>query len=239
MQMLNVVFLIYARVAFFPLFDVLSHARDERALVTLVPLCDCGILSCHSVKWVIFVQRCYPALFSFQKWNRWMTLKPIFFNAGLHLTTPYCWRTQRSKASLRNTRRRRLRCHPHPDCSSFYQINVQWQHWCNSLLLDPFSWQSLSLISMLIVLQVLIRFHIQRNVIAIPKSVTPLRIQENLQVVPLPGNRFRSAWPSAWLFPPRWWLLLFLQVFDFELTDEEMKTILAFNRNWRACPMHW
>lgn len=92
---------------------------------------------------------------------------------------------------------------------------------------------------MLIVHQVLIRFHIQRNVIVIPKSVTPLRIQGNLQVVPLPGNGSRSAWPSAWLLPPRWWLLLCLQVFDFELTDEEMKTILAFNRNWRACPMDW
>ncbi|XP_048457809.1 aldo-keto reductase family 1 member A1-B isoform X2 [Rhincodon typus] len=51
--------------------------------------------------------------------------------------------------------------------------------------------------------QILLRWQVQRGVVAIPKSVNPARIAQNLQV------------------------------FDFTLTEDDMKRIGTLNRNWR------
>lgn len=55
------------------------------------------------------------------------------------------------------------------------------------------------------VAQLLIRYQIERGNVVIPKSVTPKRIQSNMEV------------------------------WHFNLTNDDMKQIESFNRNWRAC----
>lgn len=54
--------------------------------------------------------------------------------------------------------------------------------------------------------QVLLRYQVQRGNIVIPKSVTKSRIVSNIEL------------------------------FDFALSEEEMKAIDAFDRNGRLCP---
>lgn len=59
------------------------------------------------------------------------------------------------------------------------------------------------------------------------------------------SREFPGLFPSMFITQPSigWCVIIifytYLQVFDFELTEEEMKTILGFNRNWRVCPMQW
>ncbi len=56
------------------------------------------------------------------------------------------------------------------------------------------------------VAQVVLRFNIQSNIVVFPKSITPSRIKENFEI------------------------------FDFELSDDELKTILSLNEDRRTGP---
>ncbi|CAG12115.1 unnamed protein product [Tetraodon nigroviridis] len=57
--------------------------------------------------------------------------------------------------------------------------------------------------------QVLIKFQVQRNIIAVVKSVSPRRIKENIKAL------------------------------DYELSTDDMKVLMSFNNNWRGYPMTW
>ena len=55
--------------------------------------------------------------------------------------------------------------------------------------------------------QILIKFQVQRGIVVLPKSITPARIKSNIDI------------------------------FDFELSEDEMKEISSFNRGYRFCGM--
>ena len=113
----------------------------------------------------------------------------------------------------------------------------------------------------MVLLQVVLRWNIQRGIAVIPKSVTPSRIQANFQVITADAL-------SCWLLMCQshtlliamqdislWWLLqldlyitcylfyillVFFQLTDFSLTDEDMESLHSFDgAHHRACGLAW
>lgn len=95
-----------------------------------------------------------------------------------------------------------------------------------------------------------LRWQVQRKVISIPKSITPSRILQNIQVLGDGVLSFLAHWDTVWLqlclaqrqcsgIPTLHTKLVFLtsilhpQVFDFTFSPEEMKQLDTLNKNWR------
>ncbi|XP_052103863.1 1,5-anhydro-D-fructose reductase-like isoform X2 [Mytilus californianus] len=78
-----------------------------------------------------------------------------------------------------------------------------WKNAGEPLIFDEPVLQEISKAKGKSITQVVLRFHLQRNLVVIPKSVTPSRIKENFDV------------------------------FSFSLTDEEMQKIWSLNKNLR------
>jgi 2,5-diketo-D-gluconate reductase A len=106
-----------------------------------------------------------------------------------------------------------IECHPYltqDDVRAFcadYQIAIEaWSPLAQGLVLDDPTIVSIAKAVGKAPAQVVLRWHIERGDIIFPKSVTPARIKENIDI------------------------------FDFELSGEDVEAISALNRNQRTGP---
>jgi 2,5-diketo-D-gluconate reductase A len=106
-----------------------------------------------------------------------------------------------------------IECHPYltqDDVRAFcadYQIAIEaWSPLAQGLVLDDPTIVSIAKAVGKAPAQVVLRWHIERGDIVFPKSVTPARIKENIDI------------------------------FDFELSGEDVEAISALNRNQRTGP---
>lgn len=83
--------------------------------------------------------------------------------------------------------------------------------------------------------QVALRFNVQRGVVVIPKSFSPERIKHNFQVyfLSLHLNPKIDNEKQCFCQENHVYFFFLLQIFDFSLTEEEMKAVEALNKNFR------